>query len=162
MSTRYPGKLAVRLAFDEGLAHLIEAGSDLFLMPSRYEPCGLNQQYSLRYGTVPVVRKTGGLADTVVPYLPAGGKGNKATGFVFETPQPEALLSTILLALRVYRDKEEWQALMRRGMKQDFSWHHSAKQYVELYERALALKTESLRHSPYSFHRPWFGGRWTG
>ncbi|TLY21460.1 MAG: glycogen synthase [Nitrospirae bacterium] len=139
LSTRYPGKLAVRLAFDEGLAHRIEAGADLSLMPSRYEPCGLNQLYSLRYGTVPVVRKTGGLADTVVPYLSAGGKGNKATGFAFETPQPEVLLSTILLALRVYRDKEEWQALMRRGMKQDFSWQRSAKQYVELYERARAV-----------------------
>jgi len=139
LSMRYPGKLAVRLAFDEGLAHLIEAGADLFLMPSRYEPCGLNQQYSLRYGTVPVVRKTGGLADTVVPYVPAGEKGNKATGFAFETPQPEVLLSAILLALRVYRDKEEWLALMRRGMKQDFSWQRSAKQYVELYQRALAI-----------------------
>src|SRR5207253_5062073 len=114
-------------------------GADFFLMPSRYEPCGLNQLYSLRYGTVPVVRKTGRLADTVVPYFSAGGKGNKATVFAFETPQREVLLSTILLALRVYRDKEEWQALMRRGMKQDFSWQRSARQYVELYERARAV-----------------------
>jgi starch synthase len=137
---RYPGKLAVRFAFDESLAHRIEAGADLFLMPSRYEPCGLNQLYSLRYGTVPVVRKTGGLADTVVPYVPDARSGAEATGFSFEKPEPEVLLSTILLALRVYRDKKEWGGLVRRGMKQDFSWQRSAKQYVELYRRALAVK----------------------
>ena len=139
LSERYRDKLAVRFAFDEGLAHRIEAGADLFLMPSRYEPCGLNQLYSLRYGTVPVVRKTGGLADTVVPYLPDVQSAARATGFSFEKPEPEVLLSTLFLALRVYRDKEEWTALMKRGMKQDFSWRRSAKQYVELYERALAL-----------------------
>jgi starch synthase len=139
LSQRCPDKLAVRLGFDEGLAHRIEAGADLFLMPSRYEPCGLNQQYSLRYGTVPIVRKTGGLADTVVPYLPIAHAGTTATGFAFEAPEPEVLLSTILLALRVYRDKEEWHALMRNGMRQDFSWQHSARQYVELYQRALAI-----------------------
>ncbi len=137
LSERYPDKLAVRLAFDDGLAHRIEAGADLFLMPSRYEPCGLNQLYSLRYGTVPIVRRTGGLADTVVPYLPVPNAGATATGFAFETPHPEVLLSTILLALRVYRDKEEWHALMRRGMRQDFSWEHSARQYVDLYLRVL-------------------------
>lgn len=139
LSERYPDKMALRLGFDEGLAHRVEAGSDLFLMPSRYEPCGLNQQYSLRYGTVPIVRKTGGLADTVIPYLPVAHAGATATGFAFEAPEPEVLLSTILLALRVYRDKEEWHALMRNGMRQDFSWQHSARQYVELYERALAI-----------------------
>jgi starch synthase len=140
LSERYPDKLAVRLAFDEPLAHRIEAGADLFLMPSRYEPCGLNQQYSLRYGTVPVVRKTGGLADTVVPYVPDVRSGAAATGFSFEKPEPEVLLSTLLLALRVYRDKEEWAGLMRRGMQQDFSWQRSAKQYVELYRRAMAVE----------------------
>ncbi len=139
LSARYPDKLAVRLAFDEPLAHRIEAGADLFLMPSRYEPCGLNQLYSLRYGTVPVVRKTGGLADTVVPYAPDVRPGSAATGFSFETPEPEVLLSTLFLALRVYRDKEEWTSLMRRGMQQDFSWQRSAGQYVELYARAMAL-----------------------
>jgi starch synthase len=139
LSERYPNKLAVRLAFDEPLAHRIEAGADLFLMPSRYEPCGLNQLYSLRYGTVPVVRKTGGLADTVVPYVPDVRSGAAATGFSFEKPEPEVLLSTLLLALRVYRDKEEWAGLMRRGMQQDFSWQRSAKQYVELYRRAMAV-----------------------
>jgi starch synthase len=139
LSARYPDKLSVRLGFDESLAHRIEAGADLFLMPSRYEPCGLNQLYSLRYGTVPVVRKTGGLADTVVPYAPDARSRPAATGFIFEKPAPEVLLSTMFLALRVYRDKEEWTGLMRRGMQQDFSWQRSAGQYVDLYQRALAV-----------------------
>lgn len=139
LSERYPEKLAVRLGFDEALAHRIEAGADLFLMPSRYEPCGLNQLYSLRYGTVPVVRATGGLADTIIPYLP-GQAGKTATGFAFESAHPEVLLRTLHLALQVYRDKREWTALIRRGMQQDFSWKRSAKSYVKLYERALALK----------------------
>ncbi len=136
LSDRFVGKFAVRLGFDEGLAHRIEAGADMFVMPSRYEPCGLNQLYSLRYGTIPVVRKTGGLADTVVPYLP-GHAVEKATGFVFEDAHPEVLLSTLYLVLQVYRDKTEWADLIKRGMKQDFSWKRSAKEYVALYERAL-------------------------
>ncbi len=139
ISERHRDKLAVRLAFDEPLAHRIEAGADLFLMPSRYEPCGLNQQYSLRYGTVPVVRTTGGLADTVVPYAPGVRSGAAATGFSFEKPDPDVLLSTLMLALRVYRDKEAWTGLMRRGMQQDCSWQRSARQYVDLYRRALAV-----------------------
>src|SRR2546428_8134761 len=120
------------------------------LMRSRYEPCGLTQLYSLRYGTVPVVRRTGGLADTVVPYLPGSSTRETATGFAFVLPGPEVLLSTVLLALQVYRDKEEWQGLVRRGMQQDFSWQRSANQNVELYEPALSLQTQSLHHSPYS------------
>jgi starch synthase len=140
LADHFADKLAVRLAFDEGLAHRIEAGADFFLMPSRYEPCGLSQMYSLRYGTVPIVRRTGGLADTVVPYLPDASAADSATGFAFESSHPEVLLSTVLLALRVYRDKEEWQALVRRGMRQDNSWRHSAKQYIELYERARSAK----------------------
>jgi starch synthase len=140
LSERFPGKLAVRLGFNEGLAHRIEAGADLFLMPSRYEPCGLNQMYSLRYGTVPVVRKTGGLADTVIPYLPDDpASRDTATGFVFEPPQPESFLSALLLGLQVYRDWHTWRALMRRGMLQDFSWRRSAQEYVKLYLRALAI-----------------------
>jgi starch synthase len=134
---RYPNKLAVNLGFDDGLAHRIEGGADLMLVPSRYEPCGLTQLYSLRYGAVPIVRKTGGLADTVVPYRPDAR--SSATGFSFEKTDPEVLLGVILLALEAYRDKEEWTALMVRGMKQDFSWERSAKQYVDLYERAMAL-----------------------
>lgn len=139
LSARYPDKLAVRFAFDEPLAHRIEAGADLFLMPSRYEPCGLNQMYSLRYGTVPLVRNTGGLADTVAPYAPGVGSGSAATGFSFEKPEPAVLLSTLMLALQVYRNKAEWAGLMRRGMQQDFSWGRSARQYVELYRRAMAV-----------------------
>lgn len=140
LSERFPDKLAVRLGFDEGLAHRIEAGADIFLMPSRYEPCGLNQMYSLRYGTVPVVRKTGGLADTVLPYLPNDpASRDTATGFVFEPPQPKSFLSALLLGLQVYRDRRTWRALVHRGMLQDFSWGRSAKQYLELYERARAL-----------------------
>jgi starch synthase len=138
LQDRFPKTFAVRLGFNEGLAHRIEAGADMFLMPSRYEPCGLNQLYSLSYGTVPIVRKTGGLADTVAPYVP-GAKNGKGTGFVFESPHPEVLFSTLLLALQVFRDKEEWKKIMLRGMRQDFSWRHSAQEYVKLYERALAL-----------------------
>ncbi|MFO0733522.1 MAG: glycosyltransferase [Nitrospiraceae bacterium] len=108
---RYPKKIAFRQAFDEGLAHRIEAGADLFLMPSRYEPCGLSQLYSLRYGTVPIVRKTGGLADTVCNYAPVAAKAKRSTGFVFVDSSSESLLASIMLALEVYRDKAEWRGL---------------------------------------------------
>jgi starch synthase len=149
---RYPKKFAVRLGFNEALAHRIEGGADMFLMPSRYEPCGLNQLYSLSYGTVPIVRKTGGLADTVVPYLP-GGKTGKGTGFVFESPHPEVLFSTVLLALQVFRDQEEWQRIMLRGMRQDFSWRHSAREYVKLYEKTIAPDQQTRLISRDSFPR---------
>ena len=157
LHARFSEKFAVRLGFDESLAHRIEAGADMFLMPSRYEPCGLNQLYSLSYGTVPIVRKTGGLADTVVAYRP-GEKRSTATGFVFESAHPEVLFSTILLALQVYRDTEEWQRLMQRGMRQDFSWRHSAQEYVKLYQRALALKKAAPTAPVDTFPRPRFKG----
>ncbi len=137
---RYPEKLGVRIGFDDALAHAIEAGADIFLMPSRYEPCGLNQQYSLRYGTVPVVRKTGGLADTVVAYTPRTAAEGRATGFAFTDATPEALLTTILLALRVYADRDEWAALMKAGMETDVSWAKSAEAYVALYRRLREKK----------------------
>jgi starch synthase len=133
MRAKYPKKISVNLLFDNPLAHLIEAGSDMFLMPSRYEPCGLNQLYSLKYGTVPVVRKTGGLADTIEDYDPKTGAG---TGFVFKDYDPAELLDTIKLALRVYEDKEAWAKLMKNGMEKDFSWESSARKYVELYRKA--------------------------
>ena len=136
---RYPTKLGLRIGFDEGLAHRIEAGADMFLMPSRYEPCGLNQMYSLRYGTVPIVRRTGGLADTVVPYSPLALKEGRATGFVFGEATAQALLNTVLLALRVYCDPEEWRSLMLAGMRTDVSWAQSARQYEQLYRRVLTL-----------------------
>ncbi len=136
---RYPDKLGVRIGFDDVLAHAIEAGADLFLMPSRYEPCGLSQLYSLRYGTVPVVRKTGGLADTVVAYTPRTATDGSATGFAFREATPEALLTTILLALRVYANRAEWVALMQAGMATDVSWAKSATAYEALYRRLLEM-----------------------
>jgi starch synthase len=142
LQARYPTKLGLRIGFDEGLAHRIEAGADMFLMPSRYEPCGLNQQYSLRYGTVPIVRRTGGLADTVVAYSPLALTEGRATGFVFGEATAQAFLNTVLLALRVYRDPEEWRSLMLAGMRTDVSWAHSARQYEQLYRRVLTLERQ--------------------
>jgi len=129
---RYPDKLAVVPRHDEEMAHWIEAGADVFLMPSRYEPCGLNQMYSLRYGTVPIVRKTGGLADSVVDVDPDGGGG---TGFVFEAYQPEEMLEAVRRMLAIYPRKRVWRAIMKRGMRQDFSWAASARKYIDLYKR---------------------------
>lgn len=137
LHARYPNQIGVRIGFDEGLAHRIEAGADLFLMPSRYEPCGLNQLYSLRYGTVPIVRRTGGLADTVIPYTPMALKDARSTGFVFGEASPDALLYTVLLALQVYKNKSEWRALMQAGMKTDVSWARSAKAYEGAYRQTL-------------------------
>jgi len=134
LSKKYPKKISVNLRFDDPLAHLIEAGSDMFLMPSKYEPCGLNQLYSLRYGTVPIVRKTGGLADTIEDYNPATGQG---TGFAFMNYDAQEFLETIQRALKVYQNKEAWAALIKNGMKKDFSWEASAKKYVEIYQKAL-------------------------
>ncbi len=135
---QYPQKIAVKVAYDNALAHKIEAGSDMFLMPSRYEPCGLNQIYSLKYGTVPVVRATGGLDDTIENWDPRTGKG---TGFKFSEYTGEALLDTVKLALKAYQDREAWQKLMRNGMSKDFSWNASAREYLRVYERARQLRT---------------------
>ena len=135
---RYPEKLSVHINFDEPLAHRIEAGSDLFLMPSRYEPCGLNQLYSLRYGTMPVVRKTGGLADTVTDATPSNLDSEKATGFVFGGVSSHFLLTTLRLALELYKDRPLWERMMQTAMAADFSWDHSAREYVELYKLAIA------------------------
>jgi starch synthase len=130
---QHPDRLAARIGFDEGLAHRMEAGADIFLMPSRFEPCGLNQLYSLRYGTVPVVRKVGGLADTVQDY--DGWK--QGTGFVFGDYDPRAMLAGLRRAKEAYRDQRAWGALVRRGMAQDFSWGRSAARYEALYEGLL-------------------------
>jgi len=130
---KYPQQMAAVFGFDKELAHFIEAGSDLFLMPSKYEPCGLNQMYSMRYGTIPVVRATGGLDDTVEDYA-GNGKG---TGFKFEEFDPKELLKAIQRALKVFQQPEEWKKLMRNGMARDFSWEHSAKLYVNLYRELL-------------------------
>jgi starch synthase len=134
---RYAGKVGVTLGFDNVLAHKIVAGSDIFLMPSRFEPCGLNQMYSLRYGAVPVVHATGGLDDTVEAYEPAADRGN---GFKFTAYDAEALLATLQRALTVYRDRASWERLMQRGMQADFSWMKSAQAYADLYATALAKR----------------------
>ncbi len=125
------------MGFDNALAHKIEAGSDLFLMPSRYEPCGLNQIYSLRYGSVPVVRATGGLDDTIEPFNPLTGRG---TGFKFQEYTGAALLETLRAALRVYEAPASWRRLVANGMAKDFSWKASASEYARLYERACAAR----------------------
>ena len=137
LATRHPDRVAVHIGFDERLAHLIEAGADLFLMPSRFEPCGLNQMYSLRYGTVPLVRATGGLADTVQNFDPASGSG---TGFTFDEYSPQALLGTLRWALGVFMDRRTWRRMQQAGMRQDHSWAASARRYVEVYERAMASR----------------------
>jgi starch synthase len=132
LAARHPDRIAVRIGFDEAMAHRIEAGADLFLMPSRFEPCGLNQMYSLRYGTVPAVRATGGLADTVRDVTAAG----EGTGFTFVDPTPAALLGALQRALDAYADRPTWRRIQRAGMAEDFSWDASARQYAGVYERA--------------------------
>jgi starch synthase len=133
LAHRYPDRIGARIGFDEALAHRIEAGADLFLMPSRFEPCGLNQMYSLRYGTVPVVRATGGLYDTVHNFDPATGAGS---GFTFEPYSAFAMLQTLQSALRTYQNRPVWRRLQVAGMGQDFSWAGSARKYAAAYERA--------------------------
>jgi starch synthase len=133
LNKQFPHKIAVKVAYDNAIAHKIEAGSDMFLMPSKYEPCGLNQIYSLKYGTVPIVRATGGLDDTIEPWDARTGRG---TGFKFTEYSGEALLLTIRQALQAFRDQSSWQTLMRNGMNKDFSWNASAKEYVRVYDRA--------------------------
>jgi len=135
LAARYPDRVGARIGFDEPLSHLIEGGADLFLMPSRFEPCGLNQMYSLRYGTVPLVRATGGLFDTVTNFNPQTGEG---TGFTFDQYSSQALLNTMRWALGIYPDRGTWRRIQAAGMTQDFSWDASARQYVKVYERAGA------------------------
>jgi starch synthase len=131
--SKYHNKFSCYIGFDDELAHLIEAGSDMFLMPSKYEPCGLNQMYSLMYGTVPIVRKTGGLADTVQAYNPKTKNGN---GFVFEKYSAKDLLAEIKHALKIFStDQETWQTIIRNGMKSNFTWLNSSRKYVDLYKK---------------------------
>jgi starch synthase len=134
IAKKYPKQMSMTAAFDEALAHQIEAGCDIFLMPSLYEPCGLNQMYSLKYGTLPVVRKTGGLADTVVEVDSKKGKG---TGFLFSAYDPDAFWKAIEKALWCFADKKLWSQLIQQAMAQDFSWSRSAGEYLKLYKRLI-------------------------
>jgi starch synthase len=145
LNKQFPKKIAVKVAYDNAIAHKIEAGADMFLMPSRYEPCGLNQIYSLKYGTVPIVRATGGLDDTIEPWDARTGKG---TGFKFSEYNGESLLLTIKHALTAYRDQTSWQALMRNGMNKDFSWNASAREYGKIYEKVRQLRGAPITPAP--------------
>jgi len=142
-AARYPQQLAIRIGYDEPLAHRIEAGSDCFLMPSRYEPCGLNQMYSMRYGTVPIVHSTGGLADTVTDLDDKTARDYTATGFTFEADSPAALLEACGRALAYYQtSRVDWWKLVITGMKKDFGWSNSAQQYLSLYQRVCQVTPE--------------------
>ncbi|MFA7279424.1 MAG: glycogen synthase GlgA [Sterolibacterium sp.] len=138
MAQTHPGQFATQIGFDEGLAHLIEAGADMFLMPSRFEPCGLNQMYSLRYGTPPIVRRTGGLADSVIDCIPATLASGTANGFAFAAPTEDALLTAIERAVLAWREPAIWRQLQHNGMNRDWSWQVPAQQYADLYRRLAA------------------------
>ncbi len=143
LQARYPRRMGLRIGFDEGLAHRIEGGADMFVMPSRYEPCGLSQLYSLRYGTVPIVRKTGGLADTVLPLTVGALQAGQATGFHIEEDTAEALLVSVRRAVGVYQDRSMWGQLVQAGMTTDVSWARSAKAYDRLF---VSLVREGQPH----------------
>jgi len=144
LAKKYPKRVGVKVAYDNVIAHKIEAGADMFLMPSRYEPCGLNQIYSLRYGTVPVVRATGGLDDTVEAFDARTGKG---TGFKFEAYDGKALMQCVRAALAAFRDLSQWRAIQANGMAKDFSWKASAGEYVKLYEKAKQGRVQRVAAS---------------
>jgi len=139
LAQKYPSKIGVMIAYDNVVAHKIEAGADMFLMPSRYEPCGLNQIYSLRYGTVPIVRATGGLDDTILPYSAQNPSG---TGFKFDSYDSQSLLKCVQQALAAFRDQRIWRTIQANGMARDFSWRQSAAAYAELYARAAAKRIQ--------------------
>ncbi len=141
LARSHPDAIAAIIGFDEALAHQIEAGVDAFVMPSRFEPCGLNQMYSLRYGTPPIVRATGGLADTVVDCNERTLAARTANGFSFSEPDAAALLAAVRRALAAWRRPALWRALQRRGMATDFSWAASARRYVAVYAAAAAART---------------------
>lgn len=136
LAARHPGRVAALIGFDERMAHRIEAGADIFLMPSRFEPCGLNQLYSLRYGTPPVVRSTGGLADTVVDCAPESLAAGKANGFAFASADPAAFLAATRRAIEAWHNRRLWRRLQKTGMSADFSWDKAAADYLEVYAAA--------------------------
>ncbi len=146
LAQRFPQKVAVRLEFSDPLAHRIEAGADIFLMPSRFEPCGLNQLYSLKYGTVPVVRATGGLADTITDTTDETLAAGTATGFSFHEYSGLALSETLQRACNLFAQKPTWKRLIENGMRQDWSWSQSARKYVQLYEQTIAqVRSRSMQ-----------------
>ncbi len=132
----FPERLSVYLGYDEARAHQAEAGADLFLMPSRFEPCGLNQMYSQRYGAVPLVRRAGGLADTVIDATPETIAAGTATGIVFEDASSGAFFEAIERALELFGQPKSWQSIQKNGMQKDFAWETSARQYLDLYDAA--------------------------
>ena len=137
LATAYPGRIAANIGYSEELSHLIEAGADMFVMPSRFEPCGLNQLYSQRYGTPPIVHATGGLADSVTDTTPATLKDGSASGFVFSGMTADNLYATILRAVELYRDEKQWKLLRKNCMAKDFSWQRSAEAYLDIYRKVL-------------------------
>jgi starch synthase len=133
LRARYPDRVGITIGYDEALSHQIEAGADVFLMPSRFEPCGLNQMYSLRYGTLPIVHNTGGLADTVVDASDENRKAGIANGFKFDEPTSAALEQTLLRAVALFARPRIWRSMMLVAMQHDFSWENSANTYIDLY-----------------------------
>lgn len=141
LAIKYPSQMVINLGYDEALAHQIEAGVDIFLMPSKFEPCGLNQMYSQRYGTIPIVRRTGGLTDTVTDTTPETIANKTATGVVFDKPEAGALLEAIKRTLLLYSNKKIWKKIQINAMNMDFSWQVSGKKYLDLYRRAIAKRS---------------------
>jgi len=148
ISAQNPDQIAVHIGYDEGIAHRIEGGADMFLMPSRYEPCGLNQIYSLRYGTLPIVRRTGGLANTVIDATPKLIRQGTATGFIFDEASAESLAEAVGRALSLYGQPRLWKKMVFAAMQQDFSWRRSAKQYLALYRQAQEFAAEAATAAP--------------
>lgn len=144
LAQKYPDKVAVRVGFSNELAHRIESGADIFLMPSRYEPCGLNQLYSLKYGTVPVVHATGGLADTITNLSESALSAGTANGFSFDSYTTAALAQALERACQTYVERPVWEQLIRTGMRQDWSWNHSAREYGRLYELTMSRATHAV------------------
>lgn len=145
LSSRYPGRMSVYLLYNDALARRIYAGADAFLMPSRFEPCGISQMLSMRYGCVPIVRRTGGLVDTVTPHVPDKHEG---TGYCFDRYEPLDLMSCMVRAGEAFRFKDYWQALQQRGMAQNFSWEQSAIEYIQVYRKLLGLPPEEPQPEP--------------
>jgi starch synthase len=152
-AARYPGQVGIVLGYDEGLSHLLQGGADAILIPSRFEPCGLTQLYGLRYGTVPIVSRVGGLADTIIDANDVALAAGVATGFQFAPVTVDALAATLSRAARCYRDPAAWRSMQKRGMATDVSWRRPAMQYAELYRTLAAKAQEARTHDPIHRHQ---------